>query len=319
MAVTATRPPFADVVAYRPRLLMIAYRMLGTLSDAEEIVQEAFLRLHATVPRKIDNAEAWLVAVTTRLSIDRYRRLRRERLRYVGPWLPEPWIDEATAASPESEVEAASELSYGLLLLLERLTAPERAAFLLHDVFDHDYDEVAQMLRKSPAACRQLVHRARVRVAHARKRFDTDAATHRALLAGFLEAVRRRDLDALLALLAPDAVFYADGGGKVQAAGKPLNGARAVSRFIIGVSKQQADDVWGEVVRVDGNVGIALLIGRELMSVLMIESENRRIAALFSVANPAKLVRTRSLLSRVAALHAAEDGTHAAGRATGSR
>jgi RNA polymerase sigma-70 factor (ECF subfamily) len=282
----------SDAASHRPRLLRIAYRMLGTTADAEEVVQEAYLRLHTSAPRRVDNTEAWLTAVTTRLAIDRFRRLRRERLRYSGPWLPEPWL-ELPSETPESAVERTSELSYGLLLLLERLTAPERAAFVLHDAFDVGYDDIARILRRSTAACRQLVHRARTRAARPLRRFNVDRSTHGAMLAAFLEAVQRSDLEALVELLAPDAVYYGDGGGNVQATLKPLQGSRAVARFLIGISRAHAAGVGGHLLSLDGGVGIALTLNGVVMSVLLIDAEAQRIAALYNVQNPAKLIGTR--------------------------
>jgi RNA polymerase sigma-70 factor, ECF subfamily len=222
-----------DAASHRPRLLRIAYRMLGTIADAEEVVQEAYLRLHTSAPRHVDNTEAWLTAVTTRLAIDRFRRLRRERIRYTGPWLPEPWI-QSPPATPEIHGRKDLAALYGLLLLLERLTAPERAAFVLHDGFDVGYDDIARILRRSTAACRQLVHRARTRAAQPLRRFNVDRRAHRAMLTAFLEAGQRSELEALVELLAPDAVYYGDGGGNVQAALKPLRGSRAVARFRSG-------------------------------------------------------------------------------------
>jgi RNA polymerase sigma-70 factor (ECF subfamily) len=281
-----------DAASHRPRLLRIAYRMLGTTADAEEVVQEAYLRLHTSAPRRVDNTQAWLTAVTTRLAIDRFRRLRRERLRYTGPWLPEPWI-EPHAETPESAVERTSQLSYGLLLLLERLTAPERAAFVLHDGFDVGYDDLARILRRSAAACRQLVHRARTRAARPLRRFEVDRPAHRAMLAAFLEAIQRSDLEALIDMLAPDAVYYGDGGGNVQAALKPLQGSRAVARFLIGISRAHAAGVGGHLLSFDGGVGIALTLNGMVMSVLLIDAAAQRIAALYNVQNPAKLTGTR--------------------------
>jgi RNA polymerase sigma-70 factor, ECF subfamily len=282
----------SDAASHRPRLLRIAYRMLGTTADAEEVVQEAYLRLHTSAPRRVDNTEAWLTAVTTRLAIDRFRRLRRERLRYSGPWLPEPWID-LPAETPESAVEKTSQLSYGLLLLLERLTAPERAAFVLHDGFDVGYDDIARILRRSAAACRQLVHRARARAAQPLRRFKVDRPAHGAMLAALLDAIQRSDLEALVEMLAPDAVYYGDGGGSVQAALKPLQGSRAVARFLIGISRAHAAGVGGHLLSCDGGVGIALTLNGVVMSVLLIDAAAERIATLYNVQNPAKLIATR--------------------------
>ncbi len=208
---------------HRRRLTGIAYRMLGTRADAEDVVQDTWLRWHATAGEEVRSAEAWLVSVTTRLCIDRLRSLRAERARYVGPWLPEPMIDAAlepvsdlpsSLPSPEQLVELASDVSVAFLAVLERLSPEERAAFLLHEVFDFDYADIADMLARNKAACRQLVHRAKTRVQQERPRVTVNRDAHKSLLDRFMDATRSGERTALQAPFATDAKFVADGGGR---------------------------------------------------------------------------------------------------------
>jgi RNA polymerase sigma-70 factor, ECF subfamily len=203
--------------AVKPRLFGLAYRMLGSRAEAEDVVQDAYIRWHQADEATVRNAEAWLVTTATRLAIDRLRALKTEREAYVGPWLPEPLIG-SPPAPPDRDAELASDLSIAFLVLLERLAPEERAAFLLHDVFDYDYPEVAMVVGKSEPTCRQIVHRARAHVREARPRFSVTAETRERVLARFLVAAKSGDRQAVMALLAQDAEYTADGGGKVVAA-----------------------------------------------------------------------------------------------------
>ncbi len=198
----------------RPRLHGIAYRMLASVAEAEDVVQDVWLRWHGANREEIDNAEAWLVSVTTRIAIDRLRAAKVQREHYSGFWLPEPALSEAPA-TPDQLAERADDLSVAFLMLLERLTPEARAAFLLREVFDAGYDEVASAIGKSEAACRQLVSRARTQLREARPRFAVSPARHRQLLTGFARALESGDFAALQALLAEDAVLIGDGGGRV--------------------------------------------------------------------------------------------------------
>ena len=216
----------ADVAQFersRGRLFGIAYRMLGSVEEAEDVVQESYLRWDRAEPVELRSPEAWLVAVTTRLAIDRLRRIASERRHYAGNWLPEPIATAPEAADRGAEM--ASDLSMAFLLLLERLTAEERAALLLRDVFDTDYAEIGRILERSEAACRQLVHRARERVRGERRRVRVPAETHERLLERFLAALHADDPDAMLALVAEDATWTSDGGGKVAATRRVVRGA----------------------------------------------------------------------------------------------
>src|SRR3954471_20731960 len=209
-----------DLGQYRPRLFGIAFRMLGDVQDAEDLVQEAMLRWQHADRASVRTPEAWLVAVITRLAIDRLRQAKTQRAAYPGPWLPEPVAEERL--SPEYRTELASDLSMAFLVLLERLAPEERAAFLLRDVFCCEYDEIARALGKSQAAARQTVHRARERVRADRPRFAAPPDAKERLLGRFVAALGNGDKDALLALFAKDITWTSDGGGKVNAARRVL-------------------------------------------------------------------------------------------------
>ena len=207
--------PIEDAERFRPRLFGIAYRMLGAVSDAEDLAQETLLRWQQADRAAVREPEAWLVSVVTRLAIDRLRRAATERALYPGPWLPEPIADERYA--PDRTVELASDLSMAFLVLLERLAPEERAAFLLREVFDASYDEIARVLEKTPAAARQTVHRARERVRDDRARFTAPLDAKERLFSRFMNALQSDDKDELIAVLADDVTWTGDGGGKAPA------------------------------------------------------------------------------------------------------
>ena len=273
--------------ALRGRLFGLAYRMLGSRADAEDVVQETYVRWHAVSPGTVETPEAWLVTTASRLAIDRLRRLRTEREAYVGPWLPEPIV---TAAAPDRDLDLAGDLSIAFLTLLERLAPDERAAFLLHDVFDVGYADIAAVLEKSEAACRQVVHRARTRVRGERRRFDVSESAKAALLEKFTAAMEARDEQALLALFAPDATWTADGGGKTAASPRPIVGADRIARLVIGLREK----FWAvnrriEIVTVNGETGLCLRDGDRLTAVLTIATDGERILDVYAVVNPDKL------------------------------
>jgi RNA polymerase sigma-70 factor, ECF subfamily len=273
--------------AVRGRLFGLAYRMLGSRADAEDIVQEAYVRWHEAGRGGIENPEAWLVTTTSRLAIDRLRRLKTERDAYVGPWLPEPIV---THDPPDRSLDLADDLSIAFLTLLERLSPDERAAFLLHDVFDVGYGQIASVLERSESACRQVVHRARERVRGDRKRFDATESAKATLLQTFLAAMEARDEQALLSLFAPDATWTADGGGKVGASPVPIVGAERIARLVISLrEKFWAVDRTIEVATVNGETGVCIRDGRRLTATLSIATDGERILAVYAVVNPDKL------------------------------
>ena len=273
--------------AHRGRLWGVAYRMLGSRADADDMVQEAYLRWHGAPIAEVRTPEAWLVTTTTRLCIDRLRQLRAEREAYVGPWLPEPLVDEAPPA--DAATELASDLSVAFLALLERLAPEERAAFLLHDVFDSDYDEIAAALGKSEAACRQIVSRARRRVRDERPRVRVSAAAREQLVESFMRAIELRDRDALLAIVAEEATLTSDGGGKAKAAQKVVRGGTSVVRFLLGVLRAAHERLTLQKIVVNGETGIAVRVDGRLLSVMSLVTNDDQVLGVYSVLNPDKL------------------------------
>lgn len=274
---------------HRPRLLGVAYRMLGSRADAEDVLQDAWLRWQSTDAERVQTAEAWLVATVTRLCVDRLRAARTERAHYSGPWLPEPWITEGAAPPADARAELASDLSIALLVLLERLSPDERAAFLLHDVFDSDYAEVATVLDRSEAACRQLVHRARTQVRRDKVRFSATPDAARALRQRFVDAMRAQNHEAMLSLFAQDATWTPDGGGKVRAATKVLRGPRALARFATGVWRVYLRHLAIDEVQINGTPGLLLREGGEPRVALALQTDGTQIHGIYTVMNPDKL------------------------------
>jgi RNA polymerase sigma-70 factor (ECF subfamily) len=272
---------------HRDRLHGIAYRMLGSRAEADDIVQEAWLRWDRS-GHDIRAPEAWLVTATTRLCIDRLRQLRAEREQYVGPWLPEPLTLDA-APPADRAAELASDLSVAFLAVLERLAPEERAAFLLHDLFDSDYGAIAEILGKSEAACRQIVSRARKRVREDQPRVEVSAQARQKLLHRLVEAVQMQDPSRLMAVLAADSSWTSDGGGKTKAAKKVIHGAEHVARFATGVFHRNLDRVEFRDVVVNGEAGVAAFVAGRLLSVISIRTDGERILDIFSILNPDKL------------------------------
>jgi len=277
----------ASFERHRARLFGIAYRMLGSVDDANDLVQETYLRWHRADIGEIRTAEAWLVAVTTRLSIDRLRHSVVERQRYVGHWLPEPLV--TASQPPDRRAELASDLSMAFLVLLERLAPEERAAFLLREVFDADYPEIARVLERSEPACRQMVHRARERVRTDRARFPVARETRERLLERFLEAVRSEDRESLLALVAEDATWTSDGGGVVSAIRRTVEGRDRIVRFVLGVERKWGAQVRHEIAWLNGEPAIVSFAGDQLFSTTSIDTDGERLVGFYRVMNPAKL------------------------------
>ena len=273
----------------RGRLFGIAYRMLGSRAEAEDAVQDAYIRWHQADQDEIRNPEAWLVTTITRLAIDRLRSLKAERERYVGPWLPEPLMG-SEPPPPDRHVELASDLSIAFLVLLERLAPEERAAFLLHEVFDCGYGEIAGLLGRSETACRQLVHRARERVRRDRKRFEAPEAARVGLLKRFAAAVDAHDEQALLALFAPDAVWTADSGGRVAAARYSIVGAGRIVRLVLGLQEKFYRGRGSmHLAAVNGETGLVIRMDGSVNAVLSIATDGERILDVYAILNPEKL------------------------------
>lgn len=285
---TDTITDLATFAALRPRLFSIAYRMLGLRADAEDVVQDAWLRWHDADPGRLQSAEAWLVTVTTRLAIDRLRSRKSEREAYVGWWLPEPLV-ELDERSPESMAELASDVSVAFLWLLERLSPEERAAFLLRQVFDHDYADIAAMLEKSEAACRQMVHRAQGRVRQEQPRFDVPRSQHHQLLGKFMQAAAGGDRAAMKAMLADDVQLVSDGGGKVPSFGRILRGAGRIAGLYWSVEHANPSRVRYRQAQINGEPGLLRYVDGKVESAQSFIVDDDRIVAVFVVRNPDKL------------------------------
>jgi RNA polymerase sigma-70 factor (ECF subfamily) len=273
--------------AHRPRLLGIAYGMLGGVGEAEDVVQDAYLRWHEADRDAVRSEEAFLVTVTTRLAIDRLRSARARREAYVGPWLPEPLI--AVGDDPAESVAEAERLSLALLATLERLNPVERAVLLLRDVFDLDYGEVADVVDRSPGNCRQIAVRARERVGHTDRRHEATPEQEQALLGAFAEAVATGDLTRLTGLLAADATLWTDGGGVVTAARVPIFTAAKVARFFIGVAPKAPPGMTFDWVRVNGEPGMRFDTPDGPLGVMAFELADGLITGIRYVVNPEKL------------------------------
>jgi RNA polymerase sigma-70 factor (ECF subfamily) len=294
--VTDTTRSTADLYAeLRPRLFGIAYRMLGSVAEAEDVVQEAFLRLHRAQEERtaVDNPAAFLTTVTTRLAIDQLRSARARREQYVGPWLPEPLLADERDVGEHAEL--AESLSMAFLVVLERLSPVERAVFLLHDVFCYGYDEVAGIVGTSEANCRQLAARARRHVADGRPRFDAPAARRDELAARFLAACEKGDLDGLLAILAKDAAAYFDAGGRAPAPPRPIFGRERVARVVLGIAAKVASLGHRAVAaRVNGQPGAVFLDQTgAVVGVVEVDVADGAVRAIRSVTNPDKLAHVR--------------------------
>ncbi|HEX4382952.1 MAG TPA: RNA polymerase sigma factor SigJ [Myxococcales bacterium] len=274
----------------RPRLFGIAFRMLGDVQDAEDLVQEAMLRLQSS--REVQEPEAWLVSVVTRLSIDKLRKARTARASYPGPWLPEPVAEETF--SPGYRSELASDLSMAFLVLLERLAPEERAAFLLREVFGSGYGEIARVLEKSEAAARQIVHRARDRVRADRARFTAPHEVKERLLGGFITALTNGDKDALLGLFSKEMTWTADGGPKVRASRRVLMGAPLIARMLVKFGEKHAGQFTYRLVRLNGEPAVLERLSGGLFGVTFCETDGERLSAMYRVVNPDKLTHVIS-------------------------
>lgn len=272
----------------RPRLFGLAYRLLGSRADAEDVLQDAWFKWSAADPAAIGDAEAWLVTVVTRLGIDQLRQRRARREEYLGPWLPEPLLGSIDHEG-ERLIELGADISMAFLVALERLGAEERAALLLRDVLEHSYEQIAETLGKTPAACRQIISRARRRVRDERPRFTVDQAAHRRLVERFAATLLDPDGTAFAELLAEEVSWIADGGGQATAASKVLHGVRASVRLAVGIARR-ADGQWHtRVAWINGEPGVLVLHGEHIHAAMTLVSDGRHIRHIYSVVNPHKL------------------------------
>lgn len=285
--------------ANRSRLQGLAYRMLGSVADAEDVIQDAYLRWHDVDRAAVDNPEAYLTTVVSRLCLDRLGEARRKREVYIGPWLPEPLLTSHAESSASAEDEELSrDISFALLLALERLSPLERAAFLLHDVFELSYSDIAATLNRGEAACRQLVTRARQHIQRDKSRYPVDADQNEQLASAFFRASRQGDIATLQKLLLDDAVLHADGGGQRTAARKLMHGASRICRFFAGLASKQADTPphWMMPVTINGGPGVLSLEADGLLQAATLRIEQGRISDIYIVRNPEKLAHLEHLV-----------------------
>jgi len=277
--------------AYRPLMFSIAYRMLGRVTEAEDMVQEAYLRYQATPADQIMSHKAFLSTIITRLCLNQLQSARAQREAYIGPWLPEPvltGVDERFA--PLQQAELHESLALAFLVLLEQLTPVERAVFLLREVFDYEYAEIAAIVGKAEAACRQLFSRAKRHIAAGRPRFKPSPQAHQQILDQFLRAAEQGELDGLMQLLSDDVELWVDGGGKVRgAATRPLHGRAAVAQFVLATARRAPRGFRAEVADVNGEPALLVRAGGEVRLVLSIGVEQGRVCAIWVIGNPDKL------------------------------
>ncbi|MEE1796416.1 RNA polymerase sigma-70 factor [Streptomyces sp. BE308] len=290
-ATGATDPATGTFVAHRNLLFTVAYEMLGSAADAEDVLQETWLRWVEVDLEQVRDQRAYLVRITTRQSLNRLRTMKRRKEAYVGPWLPEPLL---TAPDVAQDVELAESVSMAMMLVLETLSPTERAVFVLREVFDVGYDEIATAVDKSPAAVRQIAHRARRRVDARRPRQVVPPSVTSAALESFRRALETGDPQGLLDVLAPDIVLMSDGGGIKQAALRPITGADKVTRFMIGGLGKNKRPVTVTPTVVNGSPALLVHLDGEIDGVVAVRVEDSRITGLYYVRNPEKLSRVAS-------------------------
>lgn len=285
----------AEFERHRRRLFGLAYRMLGSVGDAEDAVQDTYLRWHRTDRAAIQTPEAWLVTACTRLCIDRLRAAKLERENYPGTWLPEPLVElEVSLPGAEAAQGMADDLSMAMLMVMERLTPAERAAYLLRQAFDYDYPQIAVALKKSEAACRQLVSRAQKHLKDARPRFEADQAAARDLAQKFADATRAGDISRFAGLLAEDAMLWSDGGGKAAAAINVIHGPDKIARFFVGISTKIPAGIRRVFATINGQPGWILFDDDTPYLALAMDIVGDSLRNVFILRNPDKLARLRA-------------------------
>jgi RNA polymerase sigma-70 factor (ECF subfamily) len=287
--------PLVAFEGERGRLFGIAYRMLGTVSEAEDVLQDAWIRWHGVDHAEVSNTSAFLVRLVTRLCLDALGTAYHRRTEYIGPWLPQPFLENGPYGNPSALQDLSDDLSTAFLLLLERLSPVERAVFLLREPFGYSYKEIGEFVGKSEAACRQIERRARQKLDEGGRPAPADPAEHDRLLRSFLQATREGDVQSMVDLLARDAVLYSDGGGKVHAARKPVAGPDLITRFLLGLTRLAGPGWEAHFARINGgNGGIGALLSLEgqLHDVMTIEVEEGKIKRIFVVVSPDKLPPT---------------------------
>lgn len=284
---------------YRPRLQAIAYRMLGTVGDAEDMVQEAFIKWQQVSVPEIQSPQAYLTTIVTRLCIDHLRSAKVRREQYVGAWLPEP-IVAYKKDEPSELVELADSLAMAFLVMLEKLSPIERAVFLLREVFEYDYNEISLIVNKNSVNCRQIFRRAKQHIGSERSRFSTSLQQQEQLTRKFIEACELGDLPGLIELLAADITLYSDGGGQVKALLKPMQGKMKVARFLIALRRSKLIPNYdSELVKANGQIGIIYSLKGNIQSLATFEFIGNRIRSIYFVRNPDKLKRISDIFPSV--------------------
>ncbi|BCK56348.1 RNA polymerase sigma-70 factor [Nocardia wallacei] len=287
----ATDPATEAFVAHRNLLFTVAYEMLGSAADAEDVLQETWLRWSKVDPGQIEDPRAYLVRITTRQSLNRLRTLKRRKESYVGPWLPEPLL---TTPDVAENVELAESMSMALMLVLETLSPTERAVFVLREVFDMGYDDIAAAVDKTPAAVRQIAHRARGHVDARRPRATVTPGQARAALESFQRAIETGDPQGLLDVLAPEVVLLGDGGGVKRAALRPVVGAEKVARYMSSGIRKLGATLTTEPTTINGNPALLFRVDGEIEGIMAFRMEDGRFTGLYFVRNPEKLTRIES-------------------------
>jgi len=284
--------PVEDFETHRQHLFSVAYRMLGSIADAEDMLQEAFLRWQKAASEEVRSVRSFLTTIVTRLCIDRLRSKKTAREEYIGPWLPEPLVSEARTAEEQSEL--ADSLSIAFLVLLESLSPVERAVFLLREVFGFEFSEICGVIDKTETNTRQIFSRANKHLADRRARFAVERQNQRRIFDEFMQACQTGDMQQLLRLLADDATLYSDGGGQVTAARRPIQTADHVARFLLGIIKKAPDGLTMRPATVNGSPGVVVEADNRTYNVLTIEVSGNCISAVYIVNNPHKLQHVRT-------------------------
>lgn len=279
----------ASFTEHKPLLFGIAYRMLGSVAEADDMVQETWLRWQRQNEAEVQSPKAWLVSAITRLCIDQLRSARRTREEYYGVWLPEPLV-ESSEPSPQESAALADSLGMAFMLMLEALSPVERATFLLREVFDYDYPDIARIVGKSEANCRQIVRRAKTSLPRTTEPVAPPPdARAREVVQRFLAAARSGNVQDLLAVLADDVTLYTDGGGRVSATGRPIVSADHVSRFFAGISRKAMKQPDVQLTKINGQEGALILHNGRVDRTMVFELRGDRVAAIYMVRNPDKL------------------------------
>lgn len=279
---------------YKSLLFSLAYRMLGSVMDAEDIVHEAFLLFEKTDhPERIQNTKAYLCKIVTNRSIDKLRSAAKKREVYIGTWLPEPLVEQYSD-DPSSSYMTKESISTAFLLLLQQLTEMERAVFLLREMFQYNYDEIALIVDKSNANCRQMFHRAKKGIMHNPGSINQDFGQQSGYVEKFAQAVQDGNMSEILALLKKDAIYYSDGGGKVTAATRPVYGAEYIARFFLGIITKLSEGFSLKFAKVNGAPGIVVYVSGSVKYVLSVEMKDEKIKSIYMVANPDKLSHLNS-------------------------